>query len=140
MTRTHAKKSAKPQEAAFPQKALRAFLWTLAIGAGAVLVGSVFLAFLPDPAPLTTPVGLLAAMLTALLGGVAAGKIHRTAPAVCGLLNGALLLAVMLLCSLFFGKNAAGYSTGTAILIHAAIPLLSVFGALLGVRKKPRKR
>lgn len=140
MTRTHAKKKTKPQEVPFPQKALRAFLRTLAIGAATVLAGSLLLAFLPDPAPLTAPLGLSAAMLTALLGGIVAGKLHRTAPAVCGLLNGALLLAVLLLCSLFFQKEAAGYSTGMAILLHAAILPLSVFGALIGVRKKGKKR
>ena len=135
MTRTHTKKNAKPQEASFPQKALRTFLWTLGVGAGLILIGSLIASFLPDPAPAATPIGLSVAMLTALIGGIISGKIHRKAPAVCGLTNGALLLAAMLLCSLFFQSLAAGYSTLTAILIHALIPLLSVFGALLGVRR-----
>ena len=140
MTRTHAKKAAKPQEVSFLQKALRAFLWTLAVGAGTVLVGALIAAFLPDPDPATAPLGLAAALLTALTGGIIAGRIHRAAPALCGLTNGALLLAVMLLCSLFFQGHAAGYSTGVALLIHALIPLLSVAGALVGIRKKTKRR
>lgn len=140
MTRNHTKKAAKPQEASFLQKSLRAFLWTLAIGAGTVLVGALIAAFLPDPDPATAPLGLAAALMTALTGGILAGRIHRSAPAVCGLTNGALLLAVMLLSSLFFRENAAGYSTGIALLIHALIPLFSVAGALIGVRKKAKRR
>lgn len=136
MTRTRTKKQPKPQEAAFPQKVLRSFLWTLAFAAGAILVVSLIACFLPDPAPSTEPLGLLAAGLSALVGGVISGRIHRSAPAVCGLANGALLLAVMLLCSLFFSGSGFGYSTAVSILLHALIPLLSVFGALIGVRKR----
>lgn len=151
MTRTHSQAGAKPRkktarsagktsDAAFPRKALRAFLWTLGLGGGLVLIASLAVCFLPDPDPMIRPVALFLAGLTSLLGGVIAGRIHKSAPALCGLTNGALLLAIMLLCSLFFRKNAAGYSTGTALLLHAAVPLLSVVGAVLGVRKKPKKR
>ena len=45
----------------------------------------------------------------------------------------------MLLLSLFFRDSAFGYSLGIALLLHALIPLLSLAGALFGVRKKGRK-
>ena len=141
MSHTHTKKSAKSaarQEDGFAQKALRAFLWTL-LFAGLLLVASLAVYFLPDPDPAIRPVALLISFLVAFVGGVISGRIHRAAPALCGTLNGCLLLALMLLLSLFFRDSAFGYSLGIALLLHALIPLLSIAGALFGVRKKGRK-
>ena len=136
MSHTHTKKSAKSaarQEDGFAQKALRAFLWTLLFAAGLAVY------FLPDPDPAIRPVALLISFLVAFVGGVISGRIHRAAPALCGTLNGCLLLALMLLLSLIFRDSAFGYSLGIALLLHALIPLLSLAGALFGVRKKGRK-
>ncbi len=142
MSHTHTKKSAKSaarQEDSFAQKALRAFLWTLLFAAGLLLVASLAVYFLPDPDPAIRPVALLISFLVAFVGGVISGRIHRAAPALCGTLNGCLLLALMLLLSLFFRDPSFGYSLGIALLLHALIPLLSLAGALFGVRKKGRK-
>lgn len=139
MSHAHAKKSAKStarQEVGFAQKAFRAFLWTLAFAAGLLLIASLAIYFLPDPDPAIQPVALLIAFLTAFVGGVIAGRIHRAAPALCGPVNGCFLLALMLLLSLFFRNMAFGYSIGIALLLHALILLLSLAGALFGVRKK----
>ena len=143
MTHTHAKKSAKSaarQEVGFARKVLRSFLWTLAFGAGMLLTASLAVCFLPDPDPAIQPVALLIAFLTAFVGGIIAGRIHRAAPALCGPANGCLLLALMLLLSLFFCGKGVGYPIGIAILLHALIPLFSLVGALFGVRKKGAKR
>lgn len=143
MTQTHAKKNTRTagaQEGGFAQKALRAFLWTLAVCAGLLLVASLAIYFLPDPDPAIQPAALIVALSAAFIGGMISGRIHRSAPAVCGLTNGCLLLALMLLLSLFFRDMAVGYSVGNALLLHALIPILSVMGALLGVRKKQKAK
>lgn len=137
MTRSHAKakKVAKPQEQGFWQRSLRAFCLTLAVGAGIILCASLAAVLLPDPASATLALGLVAALLTAFLGGVITGKLHGSAPALCGLCNGALLLSLMLLCSLLLRGRAFGYSTALSVLLHTLIPLISVFGALVGTRR-----
>lgn len=143
MTQAHAKKNTgatKAQDGSFLQKAVRSFLRTLAVGAGLLLIASLAVYFLPDPDPAIQPVALILAPATAFIGGMISGRIHRSAPAVCGLTNGCLLLALMLLLSLFFRSMAVGYSVGVALLLHALIPVLSVMGALLGVRKKPKTK
>lgn len=132
--------SANRQEVGFAQKALRSFLWTLAFAAGLLLVASLAVCFLPDPDPAIQPLALLIAFLTAFVGGVIAGRTHRSAPALCGPVNGCLLLALMLLLSLFFRSMAFGYSIGIALLLHALILLFSLAGALLGVKRKPARK
>ena len=129
----------RQQEAAssaseFPKKALKAFLITIAVGAGLILLCSLIAYFMPDPDPMIHPLAYAAAALTALIGGIVAGKIHGSAPAICGLLNGLLLLALMLLLSLFFRSLASGYSAWISALLHAAVPLLSFAGAIIGVK------
>ncbi len=143
MSHTRAKKSSKStarQEVGFAQKALRSFLWTLLFAAGLLLIASLAVYFLPDPDPAIQPIALIIAFLVAFVGGIISGRIHRAAPALCGPLNGCLLLALMLLLSLFFRNLSFGYSVGVALLLHALVPLLSLMGALLGVRKKEGKR
>ena len=118
----------------FPKKTLKAFLITLAVGAGLILLCSLAAYFMPDPDPMIHPLAYAAAALTALIGGIVAGRIHGSAPAVCGLTNGLLLLALMLLLSLFFRSLASGYTAWVSALLHAAVLLLSFAGALIGVR------
>ena len=129
------RKQEEPSPAQFPQKALKAFLISVGIGAGLVLLFSLGAYFLPDPDPMIHPLAYTAAGLTALIGGIVAGKIHGSAPAVCGFVNGLLLMALMLLLSLFFRSLASGYSAWVSALLHAAVPLLSFAGALIGVRR-----
>ena len=125
----------------FPKKALKAFLITLAVGAGSLLLFSLGAYFFPDPDPLIRPLALLAAAITAFVGGIVAGKIHGNAPFVCGATNGLLLLALMILLSLPFHQLAAGYSAWISLLLHAAVLLLSVVGAVVGIQKRaPRRR
>ena len=121
--------------AQFPKKVLRSFLISVGIGAVLILLFSIGAYFLPDPDPMIHPFAYAAAGLTALIGGIVAGKIHGSAPAVCGLVNGSLLVALMLLLSLFFRSFSSGYSAWVAALLHAAVPLLSFLGAVIGVRR-----
>lgn len=121
-------------------RAAKSFLITLAVGAALLLIAAIWIYFMPDPSPVIRPVGIAVAALTALIGGVVTGKLHGSAPALCGLLNGALLSALMLLLSFFFRPLAAGYAAWISALLHAMIPLCSIAGAMMGVRKKPAPR
>ena len=111
--------------------------------AAAVLMLSASLAayFLPDPGKAILPMALLAAALTAMIGGFAAMRIHGHAALLCGLVNGSLFMAGMILTSLFLRPYAAGYSALQSCLLHVGFLLCSVVGAYLGIRKnEPRKK
>ena len=118
----------------------KSFLMTLAFGFVILLVLSLAAYFYNDPNTLILPLALVGAGFTALLGGVATVRIHGHSALVCGLLNGCLLLGLMLILSLFFKGQGAGYSTGIACLLHACVPLLSVVGAYLGLQRPSKKR
>ena len=114
----------------------RAFLLTLAIGAGCILLLSLAACFYPDPGRIVLPLGYFAAALTSFLGGVVAKKRTGGAPALCGLINGMLLMGVMILFSFFFLSESHGYSALVSSLLHAAVLILSVLGALAGTPKQ----
>ena len=114
----------------------RAFLLTLAIGAGCILLLSLAAYFFPDPGSIILPLGSVAVALTSFLGGVVAKKRTGGAPALCGLINGMLLMGVMILFSFFFLSESHGYSALVSSLLHAAVLILSVLGALAGTPKR----
>ena len=118
----------------------KSFLITIASGFGLLLALSLAAYFYSDPNLLIHPMALIVAGLTALIGGIAAVRIHGHSALICGLLNGCILLGVMLLLSLFFKGQGIGYSAGVSCLLHAGIPVLSVAGAYLGLRRSPKKR
>ena len=127
--------TAQKQSALFSLETLRAFLITLAIGAGSILLLSLAAYFYPDPDRITLPLGLIAAALTSFLGGVVAKKRTGLAPALCGLVNGMLLMGLMILLSFFCLPHSHGYSALISTLLHAAVLILSVLGALAGSPK-----
>ena len=118
-----------------PQKCLRSLLFTVGIGASALLICSLAAYFTADPASWTHPLGIGALALTALLGGVAAGRIHGKAPLTAGGINGLLLLLLTLLLSLFFREAPVAGSTVAPWLLRLSILPLSAAGALLGCRR-----
>jgi putative membrane protein (TIGR04086 family) len=138
-TKDRASKTAKKDR--FPQKSAKAFLITLTVGAGTLLLFSLGAYFFPDPDPLIRPLALLAAAITSFVGGIVSGKIHGHAPFVCGATNGLLLLALMILLSLPFHSLAVGYTAWLSLLLHTAVLLLSIGGAVVGTQKRaPRRR
>ncbi len=112
---------------------------TAVTGILALLACSLLAYFLPDPSPWIKPLALFAAALTALVGGVSAARLQKENASLCGLLNGCVFMAVMILISLFLRERASGYSTLHAILLHAGFLLCSVLGGILG-KKKPKAR
>ena len=123
------------QNEIFSIETIRAFLITLAIGAGAILLLSLAAYFYPDPDRIILPLGLLAAALTSFFGGVIAKKRTGGAPALCGLINGMLLMGAMILLSFFCLPHSHGYSALISTLLHAAVLILSVLGAVAGTQK-----
>ena len=115
---------------------LRAYLYTIAIGLGSILILSLGVYFHSDPGTLVRPLGCVASALTAFFGGFIAGKLHGGAPAICGLVNGILLTCTMLLLSFFFLSESSGYSPLISTVLHTAVPVLSFLGALAGVKQK----
>jgi len=128
--------TAENQGALFSMETLRAFLITLAIGAGSILLLSLAAYFYPDPDRIIHPLAYFAVALTSFLGGVVAKKRTGGAPALCGLINGMLLMGLMILLSFFFLSESSGYSALMSTLLHAAILILSVLGAVAGSKKK----
>ena len=123
-----------------PRHILKALSVTLGTGLLLILALSLALYFSPNPSPMILPAGLVAAALTALIGGFVAARLHGHGALLCGLINGTALLAIMLLLSLPFARHASGYSTLISCLLHAAVPVLSVTGAYLGLRHTPKKK
>jgi len=127
--------TAEDRGALFSKETFRAFLITLAIGAGSILILSLAAYFYPDPDRIIHPLAYVAVALTAFLGGVIAKKRTGGAPALCGLINGMLLMGVMILLSFFFLSESSGYSALISTLLHAAVLILSVLGAIVGAQK-----
>ena len=127
-------------DALLSKMTLRVFLITLAIGASLILVASIGAYFHPDPNRIIPPLALLSAALTAFFGGFTAGRLRAHAPVLHGLVNGLLLTALMLLLSLCFLSRSSHHTPLVSALLHAAVPLLSALGALLGGNRKEQKR
>ena len=137
--RNHTKKHAHGTEVKnLPRDLCKSTLITLGLGALLLLVASLLLSFTADPLPLTLPVGMGIAAITAFLGGWVALRIHGQSALLCGLCNGSICLAVFLLLSLGI-KELASHSSTLSLLLHLGFPLLSVAGAYAG-RPSPKKR
>ena len=120
---------------------LQTFLMTLGIGIVLVLHASLAAYFTPDPALTVKPLGIACAALTALCGGLLAGKRKKDAALMSGAWNGLFLTAAMLIVSLLFRKTGTGYATWLTALLHAGVILLSLLGAFLTtVRKRSPQR
>jgi len=114
---------------------------TLFCGIALLLAFSLLAYFLPDPTAYITPMALIAAALTALIGGFCAVRIHGHSALLCGLCNGTVLMGIMILASLFLRRHALGYSPLMSCLVHVALLLLSVLGGYLGLKKaKPHRK
>ena len=118
----------------------KSLLITIGTSIALLLIFSLIAYFYADPDQLIQPLGLIGAGLAALIGGLAAVRIHGHSALICGLLNGCAFTVILLLFSLFFRSYASGYSAGIACLLHTAILLFSVAGAFLGLRRSPKSK
>ena len=142
VARRQEKSREEDSPAQFLRNALRTLLWSIGVGALLCVAAALGAYFSPDPTRMILPLGLAASALTALLGGVISIRTHGHGALIAGLTNGALLMALMILGSLFCKPLATGYAAWLSLLLHALFLLLSVIGASVGRRRtpKPRKR
>ena len=129
-------KRAETQNGFFSKETLRAYLITLAIGGGLILIFSLGAYFYANPAAIIRPLAYLAASLTSFFGGRIAKKLCGGAPAICGLTNGILLTCTMMLISFCFRAQSSHYSPLVSTLLHSAVPILSFLGAWAGTNKR----
>lgn len=138
--RRQEKRREEDSPAHFFKTALGALLWSIGIGATLCVAAALVAYFSPDPTRMILPLGLSASALTALLGGVIAIRMHGHGALVAGLTNGALLMALMILGSLFCKPLATGYTAWLSLLLHTLFLLLSVVGASVGRRRTPKRK
>ncbi len=118
----------------------KSVLITALAGIISMLLFSLIAYFTPDPNRFTLPFGLAASAITALIGGFVALRIHGHSALLCGLLNGTVFTALMMLISLFFTAHSSSHSGMMSFLLHAAFLLLSVAGAYLGLSKSQKRK
>ena len=138
--RSHRKEPVESGSELFFPHLLKGLAVTVGAGIGCLLTLSAIAYYCADPSALIPFFALLGAGFTALIGGFSTARLHKHAALLCGLGNGGLLLALMLLLSLGFSKNGSGYSTAISLLLHTGIPILSILGAYLGLPKSAPKR
>ncbi len=129
------KQAEEASSAILLQNTAKSLLITAAIGIALITAASLIAYFTADPIVWIPPLSLCASALTALLGGFAAAKINGSAALLCGLINGTVMTAVIMLASLFFKSMASGYSAPVSFLLHAAFILLSALGGWLGQKR-----
>ena len=117
------------------KNALLAFLIALGIGLLLLLLSTALLLTTEDPLRYHGAVGKTALLLAALAGGMIAARLSRSVPLFAGTATGLLLLLL----------PAAGCLFGSAsdsanLWLMAALPALSLLGALLAGRKRPPRR
>ena len=139
--KSNARKQA-PQEDSprlFALHAAKSALFSVLFGLLLLLLLSLALSYTPNPSPFIGPIGWISSGLTALVGGIIAVRIHGKSALLCGAVNGCVLMALMLIASLFFKENASSLSVGMCIALHAAFLALSIAGGYVGM-PKPSKR
>lgn len=133
----YAAKKAQPEEdspALLARHMGKSLLITVGVGILLTVICSLIAYFCADPDSMIRPLSFCAAALTALAGGFIAVRIHKHAALICGLLNGSLCTALMILASLFFRAYSSGYAAWLSCLLHIGFMLLSVAGAYIGLQ------
>ena len=95
-----------------------------------------------DPSALIIPLGLAALLLSSFAGGFITVKLTRSAPALCGMIFGAMSAVIMLALSLLFsGAQSSHFTFMQGLLMHGFALLFSILGALTGnYKRKPNPR
>jgi putative membrane protein (TIGR04086 family) len=98
-----------------------------------VTVAALILYNSPDPTALISPVSAASLAVSALIGGIAAGKLNPSCPVAASLVCGGLTAALLILLSLCFGGDGDLLSWGLRI---SVLPLHLPGGIL--TRPKPK--
>lgn len=107
--------------------------------ASAVLVAALIYS-LADPNRYIAPASMSLLYIFSLLGGFLSAKRHGGSALLCGLLFAAMMLATMMLTSLFFPLSlSADRSLAFEIGLRGIAIALSIAGAMIGTKPKKRK-
>lgn len=94
-----------------------------------------------DPAALATPSALISLYLSALIGGFAALRRHRSLALACGSLCGMFLMLVFLALSLLLRNQIDnGFPFTISLLIRVLMIPVAAFGGYLGLPRNTRKK
>lgn len=116
-----------------------------AIGVGISAIMALLLGFImtsviyktADPASYIVPAAFSALYISALGGGFFASKLNGGSALLCGLLTGAMLLAIAFIISLSINNElSSGYGIIENISLRAALIVCTVIGAFIGTTKQ----
>lgn len=120
--------------------AARGLIWSVIVAAVLLIFFSLLCYMMPDPDKHLSAFGLAALYISALIGGIAAGK---RSGVVGGLVSGLLLTAVILIGSAFKESGTDTYSPVVASLLYVFVPLAGgaggFFAGLSGRNQKRKK-
>mgnify|MGYP002563255514 CR=1 FL=1 len=108
--------------------ATRGLIWSVIIAAVLLVLFSLFCYMMPDPDQYLSALGLAALYISALVGGIAAGK---RSGIVGGLVSGLLLTAVLLIASNFKEAGTEAFSPVITALLYFLVPIAGGAGGLL---------
>ena len=123
---------------------LKCSLWGLLATfiSGLILISALSAAALAssDPLSLITPLSLLALFPSAFIGGFVTAKKVKEAPVLCGIICGGLSVVCAMLVSIVLkGLTSSGFELWQSLLLHAAVVVFSVLGALAGNVKRVKR-
>lgn len=120
------------------KSAVRGLIWSIIIAAVLLVLFSLFCYMMPDPDKHLSAFGLAALYISALIGGIVAGK---RSGIVGGLVSGLLLTAIILIASTFKESGADSFSPVIASLLYLLVPIAGGAGGLIaGFFGKNQKR
>ncbi|NLK38664.1 MAG: TIGR04086 family membrane protein [Clostridiales bacterium] len=122
------------------RSALYALCVTLTVAIVLLVVLSIIAYNNPDPDALVAPFAYGTLFLSALIGGIAAAKINRSAGLLSGATTGLLLLVVLFIASLFTGNSETNNSFGVTLAFYVGVILVCAIGGIIGSYKPKRRR
>lgn len=116
-------------------------LFALLAAAVLLLIGSAVAYSMSDPNAAATPIAIAITYIAFFAGGFITSKLNKDNLIVCSVLNWAVLSAIMLLFSLFFGSGIRyGYSLPLTLGLHALSFPADLAGAALGLKQRTAPR
>ena len=130
MTKRSVKRAVVNNTMSFPCRCAVDIGITLSVGMLLLLLSAAIAYAQPDPAILAKPLALLSIYLSVFIGGVLAGN-APVRPILCALLcSSGVILALMLLSLLPYGKSGSSLSPLLAVGMYAGVCAVFVAGAL----------
>ena len=117
---------------------LISWVFTVIFGAALLVGAALILSRAKDPSPLIRICGIALPALTALGGGVFAGKADKRVGALAGTLCGSGFIGLLFILSKLIGEGS--FSAWQTILFYAVLILLAALGGILGSTHRESKK